>query len=55
MKKHILLIFSIIALALNAMAQDAETVFKSAVVKLKSYDNIEITFDYNMKIGRAHV
>ena len=48
MKKHILLIFSIIALTLNAMAQDAETVFKSAVVKLKSYDNIEITFDYNM-------
>ncbi len=48
MKKHILLIFSILALLLNAKAQDAETLFKAAVDKLKSYDNIEITFDYNM-------
>lgn len=48
MKKHILLIFSILALSINVMAQSAETVFKNAVDKLKSYDNIEIAFDYNM-------
>lgn len=47
MKKHFLLI--IIALfTLGVKAQDAETMFKSAVDKLKSYDNIEIAFDYNM-------
>ena len=48
MKKYFLLIISIIALALNLKAQDAETVFKAAVDKLKSYENIEIAFDYNM-------
>jgi outer membrane lipoprotein-sorting protein len=35
-------------MALSAKAQNAETLFKSAVDKLKSYDNIEIAFDYNM-------
>lgn len=48
MKKQILLIFSILALLFNAKAQDAETVFKAAVDKIKAYDNIEIAFDYNM-------
>ena len=48
MKKHILLIISILALAFGAKAQYAETTFKAAVDKLKSYDNIEINFDYNM-------
>lgn len=48
MKRHILLIFSILALTLNIKAQDVEMVFKNAVEKLKSYDNIEIAFDYNM-------
>ena len=48
MKKHILLIISIIALSINAFSQNAETVFKAAIEKLKSYDNIEIAFDYNM-------
>ena len=48
MKKHILLIFSILALTYSAKAQNAETLFKNAVDKLKSYNNIEITFDYNM-------
>ena len=48
MKKHILLIFSILALSLNGMAQTAEATFRKAVDKLKSYENIEITFDYNM-------
>lgn len=48
MKKHILLIISILALTFNAKAQYAETTFKATVDKLKSYDNIEITFDYNM-------
>lgn len=48
MKKHFLLILSILALAFNLNAQDAVTVFKAAVEKLKSYDNIEIAFDYNM-------
>ena len=48
MKRYFLLILSIIALAFNAKAQDAETMFKAAVEKLRSYDNIEIEFDYNM-------
>ena len=48
MKKHILLIISILALTFCAKAQNAETLFKNAVDKLKSYNNIEIAFDYNM-------
>lgn len=47
MKKHLLLII-IALMALAAKAQNAETMFKSAVDKLKKYDNIEIAFDYNM-------
>jgi outer membrane lipoprotein-sorting protein len=35
-------------MALATKAQNAETMFKSAVDKLKKYDNIEIAFDYNM-------
>lgn len=48
MKKHILLIISILALGFSMKAQNAETIFKNAVDKLKSHNNIEITFDYNM-------
>lgn len=48
MKKHFLLIISILALSMGLKAQSAEDVFKSVVDKLKSYDNIEIAFDYNM-------
>ena len=48
MKRYFLLILSVLALTLNLKAQDAESVFKAAVEKLKSYDNIEIEFDYNM-------
>ena len=48
MKKHILLIIGIFALSFGIKAQNAETLFKNAVDKLKSYNNIEITFDYNM-------
>lgn len=48
MKKCILLIISIIALSFSLKAQDAESIFREAVDKLKSYDNIEIAFDYNM-------
>ena len=48
MKKYILLIISILSLSFNIKAQYAETAFKTAVDKLKSYDNIEIAFDYNM-------
>lgn len=47
MKKHILLIISLLALSLNVNAQ-AESLFRSAVDKLKAYDNIEIEFDYNL-------
>ena len=47
MKKHLLLI-TIALIAFGVKAQNAETMFKSAVDKLKSYDNIEIEFDYNM-------
>lgn len=47
MKKHFLLII-IALMALAAKAQNAETMFKSAVDKLKKYENIEIAFDYNM-------
>lgn len=48
MRKHILLIISILSLSFSIKAQNAETLFKNTVDKLKSYDNIEITFDYNM-------
>lgn len=48
MKRYILLIFGILALTFNLKAQDAETMFKAAVDKLQSYDNIEIAFDYSM-------
>ena len=48
MKRYFLLILSVLALTFNLKAQDAESVFKAAVEKLKSYDNIEINFDYNM-------
>lgn len=47
MKKHFLLII-IVLMAFAAKAQNAEATFKSAVDKLKAYDNIEIAFDYNM-------
>lgn len=47
MKKHLLLII-IALMALATKAQNAETMFKSAVDKLKKYENIEIAFDYNM-------
>ena len=48
MKRYFLLVLSIITLTFNLKAQDAETVFKAAVEKLKSHDNIEIEFDYSM-------
>lgn len=48
MKKYLLLIISILTFTANTFAQDAEQVFKAAVDKLKSYDNIEIDFDYQM-------
>ena len=48
MRKHILLIISILSLSFGIKAQNAETLFKNTVDKLKSYNNIEITFDYNM-------
>lgn len=48
MKKYLMLIISILALATNTFAQNAEQVFKAAVDKLKAYDNIEIAFDYRM-------
>ncbi len=48
MRKHILLIISILSLTFGIKAQNAETLFKNTVDKLKSYNNIEITFDYNM-------
>ena len=47
MKKYFLLII-IALMAFAAKAQNAESTFKSAVDKLKSYENIEIEFDYNM-------
>lgn len=48
MRKHLMLIISILTLATNTFAQNAEQVFKAAVDKLKAYDNIEIAFDYRM-------
>ena len=47
MKKCFLLII-ITVLTFGMKAQNAEQMFKSTVDKLKSYDNIEISFDYNM-------
>lgn len=48
MKKHFLLIFSILTFSAMGFAQNAEQVFKAAFDKLKAYDNIEIAFDYQM-------
>ena len=48
MKKHIILIISTLVLSIGTKAQSAEELFKNVVDKLKSYENIEITFDYNM-------
>ena len=48
MRKLVLLILSLFTIGFNLSAQNAETVFKSAVDKLLAYDNIAITFDYNM-------
>jgi len=48
MRKHFLLIFSILAFTATGFAQNAEQVFKAAVDKLKAYNNIEIAFDYQM-------
>ena len=48
MKRYFLLIISILTLGFGLKAQDAETMFKAAVDKLKSYDNIEIAFNYSM-------
>ena len=48
MKKHILLAISLVALSLGTMAQDAVSLFRTAVDKLKAYNNIEIEFDYTM-------
>lgn len=48
MKKYIVLIISFLALGFSVMAQNAESFLKSAVDKLKSYDNIAISFDYDM-------
>lgn len=48
MKKYLMLIISILVLATNTFAQNAEQVFKAAVDKLKAYNNIEIAFDYRM-------
>ena len=48
MKKNIFLTIRLLLLTVGLMAQSAENVIKSAVEKLKSYDNIEIAFEYNM-------
>jgi len=55
MKKHILLIINILAIAFNANAQTAETILKAAVDKLKSYENFGIEFDYNMINAEAGI
>lgn len=55
MKKHFLLTISILTLAVGLKAQDAEQVFKSAVDKLKAYNNIEIAFDYKMINAEAGI
>lgn len=48
MKKHIILIISTLVISLNMIAQDAETVLRNTVDKLKSYNNIEFSIDYLM-------
>ena len=55
MRKYILLIISILALSFGTKAQNAQTLFKNAVDKLKSYNNIEIAFDYNMINAEAGI
>ena len=48
MRKNIFFTIGLLILSIGLMAQSAESVIKSAVEKLKSYDNIEIAFEYNM-------
>ena len=48
MKKCIFLIISLLALSIGLKAQSAESLFRGIIDKLKSYNNVEITFDYNM-------
>lgn len=48
MKKRIILIISLLTLSIGLKAQSVESLFRGIIDKLKSYDNIEITFDYNM-------
>lgn len=55
MRKLISLIISIFTLTLNINAQSAETILKSAIDKLKSYENISIEFDYNMINAEAGI
>ena len=48
MKKRIILIISLLTLSIGLKAQSVESLFRGIIDKLKSYDNIEIAFDYNM-------
>ena len=48
MKKCIFLIISLLALSIGLKAQSAESLFRGIIDKLKSYNNVEIAFDYNM-------
>ena len=48
MKKLIILTIGLLTLSIALKAQSAEALFKGLVDQLKSYDNIEIAFDYSM-------
>lgn len=48
MKKRIILIISLLTLSIGLKAQSVESLFRGIIDKLKSYDNVEIAFDYNM-------
>ena len=48
MKKRIILIISLLTLSIGLKAQSVESLFRGIIDKLKSYDNVEIVFDYNM-------
>ena len=48
MKKRIILIISLLTLSIGLKAQSVESLFRGIIDKLKSYDNVETVFDYNM-------
>ena len=53
--KKISAFFILILACISLKAQDAESLFKAAVEKIKGFDNIEIQFEYSMINSEAGI